>query len=282
MNWLRFFIQADADIITGYNIINFDMPYLLDRAKALKLIDFPFLGRIRASQSTMKNSKFESKAFGIRENKEIRIEGRIQFDVLEIIRRDYKLRSYTLNAVSAHFLASQKEDVHHCFPQADHQILTRAGFQSFNEVKKQLTHPNGVVHVACPVEDGLGQYRLEYHPITLKDLVDKTSSNLVAMRSKADKKSAMDLIVTGEHRMLVKVGSKKTVSASDYQKPYIRAGELVASAAEVAQFLCNTAGGVADSMSHLPMPFASKLNLTTDDQIDAFIEFYGQRISKDH
>lgn len=113
MNWVRFFVQADADIITGYNIINFDLPYLLDRAKALKLPDFPFLGRIRTSQSTIKNSKFESKAFGIRENKEIKIEGRVQFDVLEIIRREYKLRSYTLNAVCANFLASQKEDVHH-------------------------------------------------------------------------------------------------------------------------------------------------------------------------
>lgn len=112
MNWLRFFIQADADIITGYNIVNFDLPYLLDRAKALKLTDFPFLGRLRTTQSIMKNSKFESKAIGIRESKDIKIEGRIQFDLLDIMRREYKLRSYTLNAVCAHFLSSQKDDVH--------------------------------------------------------------------------------------------------------------------------------------------------------------------------
>ena len=29
------------------------------------------------------------------------------------MQRDYKLRSYTLNAVCAHFLGEQKEDVHH-------------------------------------------------------------------------------------------------------------------------------------------------------------------------
>ena len=112
MSFLRFFLLSDPDLITGYNIINFDFPYLLDRAKALKLHSFPFLGRIRNSQSTMKNKKFESKAFGIRENKEIRMEGRIQFDVLDVIRREYKLRSYTLNSVCAHFLQQQKEDVH--------------------------------------------------------------------------------------------------------------------------------------------------------------------------
>ena len=37
----------------------------------------------------------------------------MQFDVLQIVLRDYKLRSYTLNAVSAEFLGEQKEDVHH-------------------------------------------------------------------------------------------------------------------------------------------------------------------------
>lgn len=29
------------------------------------------------------------------------------------MQRDYKLRSYTLNSVCAHFLGEQKEDVHH-------------------------------------------------------------------------------------------------------------------------------------------------------------------------
>lgn len=31
----------------------------------------------------------------------------------QVLVRDYKLRSYTLNAVSFHFLGEQKEDVHH-------------------------------------------------------------------------------------------------------------------------------------------------------------------------
>merc|ERR1712001_373283 len=50
---------------------------------------------------------------GARENKLINTEGRIPFDLLLILIRDYKLRSYTLNAVSFHFLGEQKGDVHH-------------------------------------------------------------------------------------------------------------------------------------------------------------------------
>ena len=33
--------------------------------------------------------------------------------MLQIILREHKLRSYSLNSVSAHFLGEQKEDVHH-------------------------------------------------------------------------------------------------------------------------------------------------------------------------
>ena len=42
-------IACDADIITGYNIVNFDLPYLLNRAAALKMKSFPYLGRIKGS-----------------------------------------------------------------------------------------------------------------------------------------------------------------------------------------------------------------------------------------
>lgn len=33
--------------------------------------------------------------------------------MLQVMQRDYKLRSYSLNAVCAEFLGEQKEDVHH-------------------------------------------------------------------------------------------------------------------------------------------------------------------------
>ena len=55
-------------------------------------------------QSVVKETILQSKQMGKRENKVINIEGRVQFDLLLILIRDYKLRSYTLNAVSYHFL----------------------------------------------------------------------------------------------------------------------------------------------------------------------------------
>lgn len=109
----NFFRQVDPDVVIGYNIANFDFPYLLDRAQAIKADKFAFLGRVAASQTRAKDSTFSSKAYGTRESKVINLEGRVIFDILQVMQRDYKLRSYSLNSVSAHFLGEQKEDVPH-------------------------------------------------------------------------------------------------------------------------------------------------------------------------
>ncbi|GJN37713.1 hypothetical protein PR202_gb26694 [Eleusine coracana subsp. coracana] len=77
-----FIREVDPDIIIGYNICKFDLPYLIERAEVLKIAEFPILGRIRNSR-------------------------------VRAMQRDYKLSSYSLNSVSAHFLGEQKEDVHH-------------------------------------------------------------------------------------------------------------------------------------------------------------------------
>ena len=47
--WREFVEQVDPDVVIGYNISNFDLPYLLDRAIALKSKRFPYLGRIRGA-----------------------------------------------------------------------------------------------------------------------------------------------------------------------------------------------------------------------------------------
>lgn len=108
-----FVVGTDPDILTGYNIVNFDIPYLIDRAAQLKVKTFPYLGRQKAVASKVAESRFSSKAYGTRTSKITNINGRVTLDGMIVAQRDYKLRSYTLNSVSFHFLQESKEDVHH-------------------------------------------------------------------------------------------------------------------------------------------------------------------------
>ncbi|XP_061199933.1 DNA polymerase delta catalytic subunit-like, partial [Neopsephotus bourkii] len=112
-SWAELVRILDPDIITGYNIQNFDLPYLMQRAKVLQVHSFPYLGRIRNQRSELREATFQSRQLGRREGKILGAEGRVVLDMLQVLLREHKLRSYTLNAVSAHFLQEQKEDVPH-------------------------------------------------------------------------------------------------------------------------------------------------------------------------
>jgi len=129
--WRDFVEEVDPDVLIGYNIANFDLPYLMDRAKALKVGKFPYLGRLKSTPvlyspvilacahvstdvpTVTKETHFSSKAHGTRDSKETAMDGRLQMDIFQVMQRDYKLRSYSLNSVCAHFLGEQKEDVQH-------------------------------------------------------------------------------------------------------------------------------------------------------------------------
>lgn len=108
--WRNYLLKADPDVIVGFNIKNFDIPFLLERARVHSISDFAVLGRSQKSVK-VRDVTFSSKQMGSSAFKEVDMEGRLIFDLYQIIRREYKLRSYTLNSISVHFLGEQKEDV---------------------------------------------------------------------------------------------------------------------------------------------------------------------------
>lgn len=65
----------DPDILTGYNIVNFDIPYIIDWAEALNIDRYATLSKLKNVISKVKSATFSSKALGTRDNKDINIEG---------------------------------------------------------------------------------------------------------------------------------------------------------------------------------------------------------------
>jgi len=111
---------TDPDYVTGYNIQNFDFPFLVDRAKTLvkakissEVANFGQFTRWKARTANYSIKKFQSKQMGNKENYEMVIDGRIMTDILPYVQREHKLRSYRLNAVASHFLKETKDDVKH-------------------------------------------------------------------------------------------------------------------------------------------------------------------------
>ena len=106
--------DVDPDIITGWNIEDFDFQYMVTRALVKGWDDLARSWSRLATFATSNYEKtFESSAFGRRESNRTTIPGRIVMDGLEAFRREFKLRSYKLDFVAMHFLKEGKEYVHH-------------------------------------------------------------------------------------------------------------------------------------------------------------------------
>ncbi len=100
--FLEIIKEYDPDIITGYNVNNFDLPYIFER---LKKYNVPAtLGRCEKKQAYAKKFGYSTT---------VNIPGRAVMDSYQIIKSDpyMKFKRYTLNNVAKNMLDDEKKDV---------------------------------------------------------------------------------------------------------------------------------------------------------------------------
>lgn len=123
--WAKLISESDPDILYSYNGDIFDCSYLCKRAEMLGIFSkfVKLLTRIPGLVDKMsyypdnlykyfcKESTFSSSAYGTSNYKRLIISGRINFDILIFIKREYKETSYKLDDISEKYLKEKKNDV---------------------------------------------------------------------------------------------------------------------------------------------------------------------------
>lgn len=107
------FTYLDPDIIIGYNTTGFDYPYVIgrfDRNNVL-LKDIPSTGRLIVDKTEIYEINWSSSGGGKNNIVMFKHRGRFDADMLNIIRRNYKLRQYTLQFASITYLGEGKHDI---------------------------------------------------------------------------------------------------------------------------------------------------------------------------
>lgn len=110
--------ELQPNIICGYNIFTFDIPYMIDRAKLRSIMsDFDRQGFDKYGHSEEKTIEWSSSAYKNQKFQYLDAEGRIFVDILPLVRRDFKFDTYTLKSVSTYFLGETKDplSVRHIF-----------------------------------------------------------------------------------------------------------------------------------------------------------------------
>lgn len=102
--------DLQPNIICGYNIFTFDIPYMIDRAKLRAIMsDFDRQGFDKYGHAEEKTIEWSSSAYKNQKFQYLDAEGRIFVDILPLVRRDFKFDTYTLKNVSTYFLGETKD-----------------------------------------------------------------------------------------------------------------------------------------------------------------------------
>lgn len=105
-----FIREENPNIIVGYNILGFDIPYMIDRAKFnMCIFNFDQQGFHKYAHAREKTIKWSSSAYKNQEFQFLDAEGRVFVDLLPLIKRDFKFSNYKLKTISEHFIGQTKD-----------------------------------------------------------------------------------------------------------------------------------------------------------------------------
>jgi len=106
----EFIREENPNLIVGYNILGFDIPYMIDRAKHnMCIFNFDQQGFHKYAHAREKTIKWSSSAYKNQEFQFLDAEGRVYVDLLPLVKRDFKFNNYKLKTVSEHFIGQTKD-----------------------------------------------------------------------------------------------------------------------------------------------------------------------------
>jgi DNA polymerase elongation subunit (family B) len=107
----RLMRELDPDVIIGYNIFGFDIPYMHARCETLRVkTEFENMSSIKGKPAILKEINWESSAYGKQELKYVDVEGRLFIDLLPYIKRNYKWSNYRLETACEEILKDSNKD----------------------------------------------------------------------------------------------------------------------------------------------------------------------------
>jgi len=121
MGFIKHIKKYNPHVVIGYNIFQFDLPYMLRRAERLGVQgEFMRLGMMRIKEDKLVRVNWASKAYSTQDFQYIDMYGRLMVDMLPVIQRNYKFASYKLGTVADHFLGTTKDplspkDIFDCY-----------------------------------------------------------------------------------------------------------------------------------------------------------------------
>jgi len=194
-----------------------------------------------------------------------------------------------------------------CFPETDHEVLTEQGFMKLDGIERAINE-EGSIRVACYDQSSttivyrdVGKDRLIISPSGQHDIVNLVDPSLSDEKGKTKNKDQsaspsstaaaestgrqhsnhVSFSVTPNHELYIRKGHRSATKWHWEHKDDAKIGPAKVKAKSLLnpgdrdgiQLVASASGGL--SQSEEVLPFVSVLGLKSDDEIAAFLEFYG-------
>lgn len=117
VEWMRILEEEQVDVMMGWNTWQFDWKYIAGRVSVLtddfgqELVDMSGLGRGPEGAGEQRTWELNSGAYGQNHYILLKAPGVLDLDLMQLVKREKKLDSYSLNNVSKKFLGDSKLDL---------------------------------------------------------------------------------------------------------------------------------------------------------------------------
>lgn len=110
VGFTEFIRENNPNIISGYNILCFDIPYMIARAKQnLCIYNFDQMGFHKFAHAKEETIKWSSSAYKNQSFEFLDADGRVFVDLLPLVRRDFKMSNYKLKTITEYFIGETKD-----------------------------------------------------------------------------------------------------------------------------------------------------------------------------
>lgn len=113
MGFQELVVARNPQILIGYNIFKFDIPFLYKRAINERVHDDFVRQGCTRDKCRIETIRWSSSAYSNQEMTFIDLQGRMTIDLLTLIQRDFNLESYKLDAVAEKFVGAGKDPLNH-------------------------------------------------------------------------------------------------------------------------------------------------------------------------
>lgn len=186
--------ELDPDLLTGYNILQFDNKYIENRLAAKARMTWPVIGRLKSSTGKTYNSSWKSNAFKEKDLYIPHCPGRSFIDFFEHAIRTYHWDTYSLDNAAKQLLKNDKS-------LRKKDVPPEMQFSIYKEMRLSLRHENDFMNKKHTMDRSIQAVKRDYKELPDVITQEKVQNKVTEVENRKKPKWSEERVTTALKEM---------------------------------------------------------------------------------